>query len=279
MADLTDVQNALAGIVAGVMYPSGTGVASAIGAAVKIYPGWPAQEQLRIDLLAGTVNIAIYAMHVEKRTTRYAPDWREISRGVATLTATVAGSTVTIGGTVSTPQVVAVIVNGTAYDYGVQALDTLSTVATGLVSLISVAVPCSSVGPVITIPTVSKIVTRIGTDGVLAKEIRRTEKQFNISVWSPTPTLRTAVGRLVDLSFSRSAFIFLSDLTHGRLDYIRTWDEDQLQNELCYRRDMVWSVEFSTIDTIAGTAVTSAASVNYTVPPGQNFNGQYLPLP
>ena len=182
MADLTDVQNALAGIVAGVMYPNGTGVASAIGAAVKIYPGWPAQEQLRTDLLAGTVNIAIYAMHVEKRTTRYAPDWREISRGVATLTATVAGSTVTIGGTISVPQVIAVIINGTAYNYGVQALDTLAVVATGLVSLISAAIPCSNIGPVITIPGLSAIVTRIGNDGVLAKEIRRTEKHFNVSV-------------------------------------------------------------------------------------------------
>ena len=278
MSDLTDVQNTLASIIAGLIYPNGTGVVSAIGVATKIYPGWPAQEQLRTDLLAGTVNISIYAMPVEKRTTRYAPDWREISRGTVTLTATVASNTITIGGTVSVPQVLTVIVNGVAYNYGVQALDTLATIATGLVTLISAAVPCSSVGPVITIPVVSTIVTRVGTDGVLAREIRRTEKHFNISVWSPTPDLRTAVGRIVDLSFSKSAFIFLPDLTHGRLDYVRTWDEDKLQNELCYRRDMVWSVEFPTIETTTGTAVTSGASVNYIVPPGQNFNGQYLPF-
>ncbi|MDR3450902.1 MAG: flagellin [Alphaproteobacteria bacterium] len=57
------------------------------------------------------------------------------------LTMTTAGQAITIGGTVTTPQQVSAIVNGTTYNYTVQSTDTTADIATGLAAAINVGVP------------------------------------------------------------------------------------------------------------------------------------------
>ena len=195
----------------------------------------------------------------EKKIAPLMPEWRELSRDAPTITATVSLGAVTFSGTIATPQVVTITVNGKAFSYGVQPTDTLSSVASSLAGLISAVTPSSSTGNVVTIPSVGSITCLVGTDGVLARELRRTEKHFQITIWAPIPDQRSAAGKLIDVALSSSPSILLADGTIGRLQYVRTWDEDKLQNELCYRRDMVWSVEFGTIETMRGSAVTSGA--------------------
>ena len=57
MADLTDVQNAIAATVAQTIYPNGTGQPSAVSAAVRIFPGWPLPQQLDADMQSGIAQV------------------------------------------------------------------------------------------------------------------------------------------------------------------------------------------------------------------------------
>src|SRR5919198_514841 len=65
------------------------------------------------------------------------------------LTLTVAGNTVTVAGTPSSPLNAAVLVNGKAYIYPLQANDTATSIATALAALINADTPASSSGEVV----------------------------------------------------------------------------------------------------------------------------------
>ena len=166
MADLHDVENALVTIIAAALYPNGTGQASAITAPCKVMPGWPPPQTLDNDLLAGTVSVSVFAIAAaSKLTSRYPTEWMPLTTVAATITAAVAGNVVTLGGTVSRPQNVTLIVNGKPYSYAVQAGDTLTSIATGVATLVNADVACTSSGAVITAATTARIVARVGGSG------------------------------------------------------------------------------------------------------------------
>ena len=77
MADLDDVMNALTSLIAGVIYPNGTGNASVVGAPVKIYPGWPVPNVLDDDIKAGHAHVSIFPRPEERNTTRHATAWQD----------------------------------------------------------------------------------------------------------------------------------------------------------------------------------------------------------
>ena len=92
MADQADVEAALAAIAANGIYPSGTAAASAVGAAVKIYRGWPVAPVLDADLAAGMAHVSVSATDAAaKNVTRYPRIWQNLTPATGTLTASVAG--------------------------------------------------------------------------------------------------------------------------------------------------------------------------------------------
>ena len=50
MADQSDVEQALAAVVAAVLYPGGTTAASLVGVACRVHRGWPDAASLDADL-------------------------------------------------------------------------------------------------------------------------------------------------------------------------------------------------------------------------------------
>ena len=250
MADQTDVQNALAALIAGALYPNGTGQAPAVAATgVRIYPGWPMAGQLDTDLRANTCHVsAVPRGSAERNTTRYLREWVPFNIPTRTIVATVAGTVVTLSGTITTPQNVALIVNGRAYVHAVQPGDTLTTVATGLATLVNADTSATSSGPTISIPGGWQIEPRVGAKGQQARYLRHTSKQFQITVWAPTPTLRSAIGKIVDPLLATPAYIALADGTNGLLHYEMTYDHEGPQKELLYRRDIVYSVDWPLLE-------------------------------
>ena len=146
----------------------------------------------------------------------------------------------------------AVIVNGKAFVYPLQATDTPTSVATGLAVTIGSA---TSHGPVVTIPGGGRIEARTGTVGNIVRDVRRQSKDFRISLWCPSPSVRDAMAEVVDAALAPLTFLNLPDGTAGRIRYQRTQTLDGLQKARCYRRDFVYSVEYST------TQITTAAAV------------------
>ena len=259
MASVTDVLNALVAVFAQTMYPNGTAsLLSAAGVQLKIYGGWPNSATLDADLAAGTCHISAWPRPEETNTTRFPKDWTQVSLATKTVTATIAGNTLTIGGTVSTPQNVMVLCNNKPYVYAVQATDTLNSIATGLAALVNVGVPgTSSTGSVITFPTNAVLeVARIGVSGVLIRETRRQAKRFQITVWADSPTNRDAVANPIDVALSDIEFLTLADGFAARLIYFGQFETDDVQKQLLYRRDFLYTIEYATIETTGATSIT-----------------------
>lgn len=253
MADLSDVENALAQIISDTLYPAGIPggfePASPVASVPVIcYPGWPNSATLDEDLAKGKVHVSVFALDGERNTTRYPKDWQELVPAVTTLIALVSGQTITIGGTVSTPQNVMAAVNDLPFVYAVQAGDALSDIAAGLAALIAVSIPgTTSAGPVVSVPAGGMIsAARIGGQGVAIMETRRQERMFQITVWADTPDHRNAVAKPIDAALSVLERITLPDQTSARLIYKGSPQSDAAQLQGCYRRDFVYSVEYAT---------------------------------
>jgi hypothetical protein len=249
MADISDVQDQLAAICGAALYPNGTSSPSAIGVDALIYPGWPQPSQLDKDMVAGRVHVSIWARGDGTNTTRYPSVWQETVAPVQTLTLVADANTVTIGGTVSTPQVV--VVNGMAY--AVQANDTLSSIAAALATHLPGA---SSAGPVLTVPTGVRQ-SAVAATGTIARETRRQTDTVQLSVWAPTPALRSAAAKALDAVFADLRFIEMPDHSSCRLKYIRSLSSDLRENALIYRRDLFYQVEFATTVTAVATQVAT----------------------
>lgn len=278
MASISDVGETLAGMIGALIYPDGTSQPSVAGVPVIVYPGWPQEAQLDADLLAlsatpptGKCHVTIWPTPMEKNTTRYPENWVQIGSATPTLTATVSGQVVTLGGTISTPQNVVVIANGGAYVYAVQTSDTLSSIATAMSALLQDGgIAATSAGAVLTLPD-SAVLTgaKIGTFGNLYREVRRTQKFFQVIVWADTPAHREAIASAIDVGLADVRFLTMPDGFGARLIYQRSAEMDAYQKAKLYRRDLTFSVEFATTQTSTATQVTQV-EINSTL---QNLVG------
>lgn len=80
MADLSDAGNALVTLIAGIVYPQGSGAASLIGDRVLVYQGSPDPVVLAGDLAAGTIHVSVFPQPDDKVTSVSAgdDDWEEV---------------------------------------------------------------------------------------------------------------------------------------------------------------------------------------------------------
>ncbi len=258
MADIADVSAALVALIAQTMYPAGTAQPSVTNVPTVIYAGWPTASQLDADLAAfatgtGRLHVTVFPTNTEKREPAYRAQWEELVLTAPTLAAAIIGQTVTIGGTVTTPQNVALLIDNMAYVYAVQATDTLTTIATALAALVPGA---SNAGAVITIPTGAAIrAARTGAGGTMQRETRRQSRVMQITVWADTPAHRDVTAQAVDSSLSGTERLTLLDQTQARLLYQSSHQIDAMQKANLYRRDILYSVEYGTTQTATATTV------------------------
>ncbi|MBC8786522.1 hypothetical protein [Pseudomonas fluorescens] len=252
MASLTDVLKQVAAQVAAVVYPSGTGQPSVAGIPLRVYPGWPVPNQLETDLAANWAHISVYPYGKDQKTTRYlGRTWIPLTSPVHTLTMTVAGSVVTLSGTISAQNIM-VNLNGISHVYAVQQSDTLTSAATALASMIPGA---SSSGPVITLTGASSVIARVGGFGIAYKETKRQEQSIQIIVWANSPAARDAVASPLDSALSDSNNISFLDGSFGVIRSNGSMMTDQLQKADLYRIDLFYTIDYAT------TQVLNAAEV------------------
>jgi hypothetical protein len=279
MADFTDVANALRDTIAAALYPNGIGSPSAVGFGVQVYQGWPEPEKLDADLKAGLGHVSVWPTPNEKPVADHFPDWQTLSITAPTLTATLAGQAITIGGTVSTPQTAAVAADNLAYAYAVQPADTLSSIAAALAAgLTAAGITASAAGAVVTLASAKHIAARVGGQGTSYRELRRQERVFQVSCWAPNFTNRDLLSKAVDVALGANWRLQLADGTYGNSSYRGSTQRDEMQKQLVYRRDVLYSVEYATIQTrtdaqvLIDTLNTSAATVIAASVPVQTIN-------
>jgi hypothetical protein len=190
---------------------------------------------------------------MERNTTRFMQRWQDVTLPVQTLTLTVNGQQVTVGGTVKTPQNVMLMVNRAPVVYAVQPNDTLASIATALSALAGGA----SLDATITLPS-NAILTaaRVGASGTAVNEIRRQEKVFMITVWADTPAHRDICTQVIDVALAGIDFLVFPDTSAGRLIYKSTAVDDMVVKANLYRRDLCYSVEYGTFQTAITTQIT-----------------------
>ncbi|CAJ0705844.1 hypothetical protein [Ralstonia holmesii] len=258
MADISDVSSALVTAIAGIVYPNGTAQPSITGAAVAVFAGWPDSVQLRADLAAGKVNVSVFPPpNMMRIIDSSMSDWSTPTAPVNTLTLTLSGQTVTVGGTVSTPQNAALVVDNKAYVYAVQAGDTLASIAAALASAVSVDQTATSAGAVVTIPGAKYISPRVGGVGVATRETRRQEQTYMVTIWANCFDQRDPIAAAIDSALSGQIHLTLADQSVATLRYKSSRQDDSLQKEGIYRRDLMYAVEFSTFQSATLSQITA----------------------
>lgn len=265
MADVQDVLDTVAAQITGFVYPNGTGNASVTGKDINVFPGWPLPGQIDNDMPQGIADVSVYATPTERNTTRYRPQQKVMSIAAATITLADGQGTLTVGGAMPspfTPHNVAALIGNQAFIYPVQAGDTLTSIATGLASLIAAKYPgTTNSGPLITLPPgVQARAARVGTTGVVTTEWERQAQVFQFTVWAPDPATRKVIGNAIKVALSQIAFITMPDGYGARIRYQRSPISDESEKVRVYRRDLYYEIEFATtvtkqIATVVATEV------------------------
>jgi hypothetical protein len=250
MADQSDVETALVGLVLAAVYPNGTAAPSVCNADCRIYRGWPLPATLDADLASGVVNVTILPVNgTLQNTTRFPYVWQVPPGQAPTLTATVAGQTVTFAGTPQLGQLAGVIVNGNSYVYTVQTGDDADLVAANMAVLIRANFVANYSGATVTVPTATRLIGRVVAGSEATREVRRQRQDFRITCWCPDYATRDSIAVAIDVSLSQIAFIYLPDGTSARLIFRNGATMDRAEDAGLYRRDLIYSIEYATITT------------------------------
>lgn len=264
MADISDVENALIAIIDGIIYPNGDAQPSVTAMPAKIYGGWPQPGCVDADMAATppVTNISVYPAAMNRNTTRYLDDWKQVSIQTATLALVSDGQTILVVGTIPTagnPHNMVAYVNGKPYVYQASFVDSLTSIALKLAALIAAGVPGTlSTGPVITLPTSARIdAVRVGVTGVSAMLTRNQEQVFQIGIWAPTPVLRDLFAKTIDTALSQIRRFLLPDNSYCRLIWKNSVQSDKWQKQALFRRDLFYTCEYATIAFDSETQITS----------------------
>ena len=248
MADISDIENAIVTEVVAALYPSGTSQPSCVGSTCRIYRGWPSPSSLNSDLAAGIVNVTIFPAATPGEVLNVYLDRSLTAPPPPSLTATVAGQSVTFSGLILTGQIVGLLVDGTPYVFSVDSSDTPESIAASLATLICQDRLALSYGPAVTVPGAVMMTSRVVATATVEQALRRQRREIQINCWCPSVALRDLVGTTIDLALSESSFIDISDGTKAHIRYVTTQVYDQSQNALLYRRDLCYDFEYFSIE-------------------------------
>lgn len=289
MADLADVEKSIVGLIASIIfagpYNSGDYQASIALEAfppptianpspaltpitTKLYRGWPEEANMDADLALGRAHVSVFPEQgVTQNTTALFPLNSSVTTiPTATLAWTVVGTTATLSGTITTPQNIAIVVDGLGLSYGVQAGDTLSTAAAALSALIAAKRTATATGPVITIPGSHSISGRVGVVGTTQMIVATQKQGFRVSIWTATPAARDTLSSLIGAGISGllsatgnpTEYITLADGTAAQIVYRTTYVDDRPEKARLWRRDLCYSATYYTTTSISAPTVTVA---------------------
>jgi hypothetical protein len=284
MADIGDVANALVALCGTALYPAGVGAGSPVGLNFRIYRGHPTPKVLDEDIVAGfaivggayqlvTPGARIAHVCVNPRpgvgraAKSYVFNAPTSTPASATLTAVVAGDTVTLGGTIAAGQGMAVDANGIAAGAAAGSADTLATLATLVAAaLTSAGATASAAGPVITVPGAPSGTLYANGFVLVAtgQEVRRQIQGFDITIYAPGRDARDAISAAISPALGAVTRVVMPDGFQAKIDPASPieLDDDRPEKELLFVRKLFYAVEYATV--LSGAAATLAiGQVNF----------------
>ncbi len=276
MATLSDLRSAIAQAVGAALYPAGvpegTNPASPVaGCPIRIFQGRPEREALDADLAAGIVNVSVFILAGGYNTSRYPVVDIVLSIPPTTLSWSVVGTTAALAGSVSSPQNVGLVVDGTAFIYAVQPDDTLASIAAAVAALVDVVQPASAAGPAITVPDSRSISGRVGAVGTTLREVGREMVTVTVEISTPSDAIRSAVGAAVEPALRDLRRVTLPDQSIAVVWYEHTADADGQEKADLYRRTIHIGAEYAS--TVTGS-FAQVLTVSNTITRAEDATGQ-----
>ncbi|MCS3401408.1 MULTISPECIES: hypothetical protein [Pantoea] len=261
MASVGDVCLFIAKQVEDTIYPGGNRLPGIINAAVKIYPGWPVPGSLESGIDAGGVHISVWPLPAERKLScALGRPWRILPECEPSLQITVNGNVISFSGVSSALTNVGLRLDGKDYSFQFRP----QTTAEEAVKILSGAFPhIFTVGRSLYVLNAENISVTVTTAGLAVRELHRQVKDFQVTVWAPSPVLRERIGSAIDGTLSEQCHIDLNDGVPAQLLYLRQFDSDKAESWHVYRRDLFFSVNFATTQTMTAPEIIHAVvSVN-----------------
>lgn len=247
MADLSDVEDALLRLAAGVVYPAGSAAPSVTGRTCRLYRGWPQGAALDADLAAGLSHVTVFPeARPQAVTTRYPDRCEVVGEPAPGLVVTVAGRSATVSGSAHAGQVAGLMVDGMAVVHRTAPGDTAEMVAAVLATYLRVRRVVTVEGATLTVAGSGPMVGRVVVDRTVRRETRRQRQVFRLSAWCPDPATRDRLVGLLDSQFSTVDFLDLPDGGRGRLSFRGSVVQDRARAARLFRRDLLYAVDYAT---------------------------------
>ena len=196
---------------------------------------------------------------MEQNTSRFPQEWVTQTSVACSMTGTVSGRTITVGGTITAGHYLTVHVGNGAYSYVALAGDTTASVAAALTALMAVNITASVVGSVITVPAVmnGRIVVRGAAPGTSVRELERSRQRFMITIWAANNAARAAAAKIARPALARIDSFTLPDGFAGWLKYESSTDIDRSGKQNLSCRDIYYWVEYPTTEVAVSYPMTT----------------------
>jgi hypothetical protein len=263
MSSLSDVQNAMVNIITPALYPNGTGSPSITGTNIAIAPGDFLKKDLDDGLLAGNSFVAVFAVNgMTRSTTRLRRKFVDAIISTPHLTLTVAGDTVTVGGTINAGEAAMVSVGGVGYSAKVVLGSTTTTIAAALAALIPTA---TSLANVVTIPNRFDLDAIVSTQGTAREILFSREAVLRARVIAPNHNDREAIGNAIDVGFGLNGYyMMMPDNVAASIRPNRIMELNPYELDNAFLRDYLYLVEYHTV-TVQTFQTVANVSINETV--------------
>lgn len=273
MADISDVTAYLKAQAVAAVYPNGIGVKNSIaGIDIRLYEGWPLPDQLELDLAGNTkdstgavvprpngalANVSVFPWGLSTNATyQILDETYTIVPAAITTTVAVSGEIITVTGTLSPNEFLTVII-----DDAVICSQTGASVQAMLAALATQAVAggyaATSTATTLTIPFGHSMVVRQGGQGIVGKVTHRQVHSVMVTVWAPTPQIRTMLAAAIDNMIKRTIKPSMPDTSQAIVCYHGTNVNDDQQAVTIYRRDLIYDVAYATVEQFPATTITS----------------------
>jgi hypothetical protein len=236
-----------------VLYPCGTQLPGIVSAAIKIYPGWPVPGILQQDIESGGAHVSVWPLPTERQSsTPLGRPVRVVEKVESGLHVQAIGRFIVVSGSATTPTQVRVMLDGEEYAFCFDAGTTSTSVTSALMKRLPISM---SMGDKIYVQGNSPVSVSVSAGARAVRELRRQIKDFQVTVWAPTPQLRNKIGTAVDIALSEQCHIDLGDGAPAQMFYSRQFDSDKAENWHVYRRDLIFSINYATTQTFSAPEV------------------------
>ncbi len=112
-----------------------------------------------------------------------------------------------------------------------------------------------------------------GVTGLSKLEIRRQTRTFQITVWASCFDHRDPVASAVDIAIAATTRLQFSDGSQGIVRYVNSAQDDSSQTRGIYRRDLFYSVNYATVQTVTDYVIKQTI-LNYSIGPTLTAQGE-----